>query len=214
MRDQLEAKLARFEELERDLIDPAVMAQPQRLAAVAREHGSLARLARRYRGFVDLERQIADLATLPFIWVHVGAQLGWAAARRFLQAVAVRTARPVGPTRAAQLRSRAVRRRRREDRRELRAALPQPCPRAACPRRSRACAARAGRARHTAHRRLRERAACRRRRVRVGHLEGGEPDRLLQRTSPPSPSRRIARRTLSPFSDRPPSPRLSSAHLA
>jgi len=64
MRDQLEAKLARFEELERDLIDPAVMAQPQRLAAVAREHGSLARLARRYRGFVDLERQIADLDTL------------------------------------------------------------------------------------------------------------------------------------------------------
>ena len=61
MRDQLEAKLARFEELERELIDPAVMAQPQRMAAVAREHGSLARLARRYRGFVHLERQIADL---------------------------------------------------------------------------------------------------------------------------------------------------------
>ena len=61
MRDQLEAKLARFEELERELIDPDVVAQPQRLAAVAREHGSLARLALRYRGFVDLERQIAEL---------------------------------------------------------------------------------------------------------------------------------------------------------
>ena len=61
MRDQLEAKLARFEELERELIDPDVVSQPQRLAAVAREHGSLARLALRYRGFVDLERQIAEL---------------------------------------------------------------------------------------------------------------------------------------------------------
>ena len=63
MRDHLEEKLARFEELERELIDPAVMAHPQRMAAVAREHGSLARLARRYRGFVDLEHQIAELDT-------------------------------------------------------------------------------------------------------------------------------------------------------
>jgi len=61
MRDQLDAKLARFEELERALVDPAVLAEPQRLAAVAREHGTLAKLALKYRGFVALERQIADL---------------------------------------------------------------------------------------------------------------------------------------------------------
>jgi len=61
MRDQLEAKLARFEELERAMVDPAVLAEPQKLAAVAREHGTLAKLARKYRGFVGLERQIADL---------------------------------------------------------------------------------------------------------------------------------------------------------
>ena len=61
MRDQLEARLARFEELERAMVDPDVLAQPQRLAAVAREHGTLAKLARRYRAFVELERQIADL---------------------------------------------------------------------------------------------------------------------------------------------------------
>jgi len=64
MREQLEAKLDRFEALERDMVDPDVLAHPQRLAAVAREHGSLARLAKRYRAFVDLERQISDLEAL------------------------------------------------------------------------------------------------------------------------------------------------------
>lgn len=61
MRDQLEARLSRFEELERSLVDPEVLAQPQLLAAVAREHGTLAKLARRYRAFVALERQIDEL---------------------------------------------------------------------------------------------------------------------------------------------------------
>ena len=64
MRDQLEAKLARFEALERDMVDPAVLALPQRLAAVAREHGSLAGLAKRYRAVVELERQISELDAL------------------------------------------------------------------------------------------------------------------------------------------------------
>ena len=64
MRDQLEEKLARFEELERALADPAVLADQSRLAVVAREHGSLARLARRYRDLLAIERQIADLGEL------------------------------------------------------------------------------------------------------------------------------------------------------
>jgi peptide chain release factor 1 len=64
MRDQLEAKLARFEELERALADPAVLADQQRMAAVAREHGSLARLAGRYRDLLAVERQLAELEDL------------------------------------------------------------------------------------------------------------------------------------------------------
>jgi peptide chain release factor 1 len=60
MRDQLEARLSRFESLERDMIDAAVLADPQRLAAVAREHGTLAKVARKYRSFLALERQIAE----------------------------------------------------------------------------------------------------------------------------------------------------------
>jgi peptide chain release factor 1 len=60
MRDQLEARLSRFESLERDMVDPAVLADPQRLAAVAREHGTLAKVARKYRNFLAIERQIAE----------------------------------------------------------------------------------------------------------------------------------------------------------
>jgi peptide chain release factor 1 len=60
MRDQLEAKLSRFEELERALVDPVVLADQSRLSAVAREHGTLARLALKYRHFVALEREIAE----------------------------------------------------------------------------------------------------------------------------------------------------------
>jgi peptide chain release factor 1 len=64
MRDQLEEKLARFEELERAMADPAVLADQQRLSAVAREHGSLVRLAGKFRGFRRLEQQIADLVEM------------------------------------------------------------------------------------------------------------------------------------------------------
>ncbi|MFM7206146.1 MAG: peptide chain release factor 1 [Planctomycetaceae bacterium] len=60
IRGDLEAKLARFEHLERDLMDPAVLGEPARMSAVAREHGTLAKVALRYRQFVALERQIAE----------------------------------------------------------------------------------------------------------------------------------------------------------
>ena len=64
MREQLQAKLSRFEELEREMADPDVQAQASRMAAVAREHGSLAKLALRYRAFVAMERQIAELSEM------------------------------------------------------------------------------------------------------------------------------------------------------
>jgi peptide chain release factor 1 len=58
MREMLEEKLARFEELERSLSDPAVLSDSSRMAAVAREHGSLARLATKYRRFKALNGEI------------------------------------------------------------------------------------------------------------------------------------------------------------
>jgi peptide chain release factor 1 len=60
MRKMLEEKLSRFEQLEKDMLDPAVIADSSRLAAIAREHGSLAKLAKKYRRFKELNQEIAD----------------------------------------------------------------------------------------------------------------------------------------------------------
>ncbi len=60
MRDQLEKQLARFEELEQMLQDPVVLADGSRMGAIAREHGSLAKLATKYRRFKELNNQIAE----------------------------------------------------------------------------------------------------------------------------------------------------------
>ncbi len=60
MRELLENKLARFEQLEKDLVDPEVLGNPSQLAATAREHGSLSKLAGKYRTFLNLAEQIAE----------------------------------------------------------------------------------------------------------------------------------------------------------
>ncbi|MBN1909490.1 MAG: peptide chain release factor 1 [Pirellulales bacterium] len=64
MRDLLERKLARFEELEAQLVDPDVLANSARLSAVARERGSLAKLATKYRRFKNLNAQIREAADM------------------------------------------------------------------------------------------------------------------------------------------------------
>lgn len=64
MREMLEEKLKRFEELENQLHDPEVMADSNRVSAVAREHGSLTRLVTRYRRFKDLVDQVAELTEM------------------------------------------------------------------------------------------------------------------------------------------------------
>lgn len=60
MREMLDKKLARFEALERQMVDPEVLANSIRLAAVAREHGSLTKLATQYRRFRDICEQMCD----------------------------------------------------------------------------------------------------------------------------------------------------------
>ncbi len=64
MREILESKLGRFQELEQKLLDPAVLADAPQMTAVAREHGSLGRLAKKYRRFKDLNRQIREATEL------------------------------------------------------------------------------------------------------------------------------------------------------
>jgi peptide chain release factor 1 len=64
MREMLDEKLNRFEELERQLGDPTVLANSARVGAIAREHGSLAKLATKYRRFKQLNQQIAEAREL------------------------------------------------------------------------------------------------------------------------------------------------------
>src|SRR5688572_26794021 len=61
LRDMLEEKLKRFEELERMMSDPAVASDSRRISATAREHGSLARFANKYRSFKKINEEIAAL---------------------------------------------------------------------------------------------------------------------------------------------------------
>lgn len=64
MRKMLEEKVARFEELEKQMSDPEVLGDSNRIAAVAREHGSLARLVKKYRAFKKIGGEIAELNTM------------------------------------------------------------------------------------------------------------------------------------------------------
>ncbi len=61
MREKLEKTLGRFEELERQMTDPAVIADSNRVSAIAREHGSLARLATKYREYKNINQQLVEL---------------------------------------------------------------------------------------------------------------------------------------------------------
>ena len=60
MREMLDEKLSRFELLEKQLLDPEVLTNPQQVAAISREHGSLAKLANKYRQFQKLNDEISD----------------------------------------------------------------------------------------------------------------------------------------------------------
>ena len=64
MREKLEEKLSRFEELEAKLVDPEVLGNPQQLAQVAREHGSLSRLALKYRAFKKVIDEILGVSEM------------------------------------------------------------------------------------------------------------------------------------------------------
>jgi peptide chain release factor 1 len=61
MREELEQKLSRFEELERNLMDPSFVGDPRKAAMIAREHGALAKLATKYRRFKQLNEEMGQL---------------------------------------------------------------------------------------------------------------------------------------------------------
>jgi len=61
MRDVLEAKLKRFNDLEQQMLDPEVLSSSTKIAAVAREHGSMARMANKYRRFKEINAEMIEL---------------------------------------------------------------------------------------------------------------------------------------------------------
>jgi peptide chain release factor 1 len=61
IREQLDTQLRRFEELEAKMADPAIQADGVKFSQVAREHGSLAKLAMKYRRFKSLVSEVAEL---------------------------------------------------------------------------------------------------------------------------------------------------------
>ena len=59
IREVLEEKLGRYEDLERQMADPAVQSDGTRFSAVAREHGGLTKVATKYREFKRITDEIA-----------------------------------------------------------------------------------------------------------------------------------------------------------
>ena len=60
MFEKLQADYQRFREVDAALADPAMSADPARVAALARERGTLAKVAVPYGRYLDLNRQIAE----------------------------------------------------------------------------------------------------------------------------------------------------------
>ena len=61
MREMLDEKLGRFEFLESQMADPEVQADSRQMAEIAREHGSLAKLATKYRRFKEICNEIDEV---------------------------------------------------------------------------------------------------------------------------------------------------------
>ncbi len=64
IRQQLDESLQKFEQLERDMADPAVLADSSKIATVMREHGALSKMAQKYRHYRKLSDEIRDLTTM------------------------------------------------------------------------------------------------------------------------------------------------------
>ena len=64
MFDKLQTDYERYLEIEKALLDPRVAADPARVAALAKERGSLAKVARAYARYLELGREVAEAEAL------------------------------------------------------------------------------------------------------------------------------------------------------
>ncbi len=61
MKDMLEEKLSRYRELNMQMQDPAVQADSYQISKIAREHGSISKIALKYKRFKEVLEQISEL---------------------------------------------------------------------------------------------------------------------------------------------------------
>ena len=66
MFDKLQADYQRFLEVDAALADPATAVDPARVAALAKERGTLAKVANPYGRYLELGRQLAEARALPW----------------------------------------------------------------------------------------------------------------------------------------------------
>jgi peptide chain release factor 1 len=64
VREKLDQLLARFEELEHQMSDPGVLNDNSKIALVMREHGSLLKMAGKYRAYKKMTEEIRELTTM------------------------------------------------------------------------------------------------------------------------------------------------------
>ncbi len=64
VRDELQSKLNRFEELESQMSLPETMADSNKMASAAREHGTLARLANKFRNYKKMSDDLQGLTEM------------------------------------------------------------------------------------------------------------------------------------------------------
>jgi peptide chain release factor 1 len=64
MREMLDEKLNRFNDLEQQLSDPEVLSSASRMSAAAREHGGLRPLVNKYRSFLEVKEELAGLTEM------------------------------------------------------------------------------------------------------------------------------------------------------
>lgn len=64
IRQQFDESLHKFEQLEKDMSDPAILADSSKIANVMREHGALSKLAQKYRTYRKLSDDIQELSEM------------------------------------------------------------------------------------------------------------------------------------------------------
>ncbi len=64
IRQQFDESLRKFEQLEKDMSNPAVLADSSKIANVMREHGALSKLAQKYRTYRKLSDDIQELTEM------------------------------------------------------------------------------------------------------------------------------------------------------